>query len=254
MQRIPSRKGEIPYGSDDFWVALEAEQDMTQLAFILSQPFAQPGNVRFKQRLDDCLKDDALPQNLGKKMQSTGRDAQFELLLAAFADNAGLRPVDLAEPDVTCVLDGATVVIAAKRLKRVARLRNEIKDAAHQIKRSGRPGIIAIDETLARNEQNKALVAQLPDDWFDCIIPHWGRQTFDEHADDIRKWVKGSGVLGVVVFQYTKRLRHPSREWGLDGSSTWLQTTANAAVAHKLYKDFYAAFVSGMPNLLDLSD
>lgn len=71
---------------------------------------------------------------------------------------------------------------------------------------------------------------------------------FDENRRDIYRWVAGSGVLAVVVFDFAIRLR-PNREWGLDGMSNWLETAHADDQADQEYTVFRNAFLKGVPNL-----
>jgi hypothetical protein len=117
-------KDHLPYGDPDFWTALEAERDMQLLAFILDQDFARCDNPRFCEKVDLLLHDSVLPQH--DRGQLKGRNAQFELYLAAVGQNAGLVPVQFEEPDITCVIDGIKFVIAAKRVKHLQQLRKRV--------------------------------------------------------------------------------------------------------------------------------
>jgi hypothetical protein len=83
----------------EFEIALEADRDMQLLEYVFEQDHARsghPGLVRLLHKLTD---DSALPQD--DREQSTGRDTQFELFVAAICQAAGLIPVDYQEPDMT---------------------------------------------------------------------------------------------------------------------------------------------------------
>ena len=83
------------------------------------------------------------------RSHSKGRDAQFELFVAAVCQNAGLHPVAREEPDVTCHIEGIKFGIAAKRIKSVTNLKKHVRKAAQQIEGAGFPGMIALDTNVA---------------------------------------------------------------------------------------------------------
>lgn len=79
-----------------------------------------------------------------EKRQSSARDFQFEMLVAALFKRAGYD-VCFEEPDVVVATPLGPVGIAAKRPRSRGNLRRLIEDADDQIRRSGHDGIIAID-------------------------------------------------------------------------------------------------------------
>lgn len=76
-----------------------------------------------------------------------GRDKQFELFVAATLANRGLR-VELEEPDVGVDLSGIRVGVAAKRPRSAQGIESALRDARDQIRRTRRPGLVAIDATM----------------------------------------------------------------------------------------------------------
>src|SRR5262245_51039241 len=114
MHRALNR-GHVHCDDPDFPAALEAERDLQHLGFAFDQMHAHRDKPKFRALVKRLLKDSVLPQD--NRENSPGRDAQFELYLAAICQKAGLLPVDCAEPDVTCTVEGAKFGIAAKRLK-----------------------------------------------------------------------------------------------------------------------------------------
>ena len=162
--------------------------------------------------------------------------------------NAGLNPVTLNEPDVTCTIDGRGFCIAAKRIRSLQLLRQRIKKAANQIQGAGRPGIIGIELSLAWNPKNTPIISRLQSQMYVPISVLRANQLFDRYHTDICRWVKGRGVLAVLVFDFSIRLG-PDNQWGLDGMSTWLETTQDDEQAKADYGLFYDRFLRGVPNL-----
>lgn len=78
---------------------------------------------------------------------SIGRDTQFELFVAAVLTMGGAS-VRIAEPDLQVLYEGDEVGLAAKRVKRLNKLRRRCKDAVAQIERVGRRGFIAVNADL----------------------------------------------------------------------------------------------------------
>ncbi len=238
--------GFIPLHDPRFSTALEAERDLQQFGFIFDQLQAHHENYEFKALVNKTLKDSVLPQNDREK--SVGRNSQFHLYLAAVCQNAGLDPVTYDEPDVSCTIDGREFSIAAKRVKSLDQLDRHIKKAADQIQGAGRPGIIAIELSLAWNPKNMPIISRLQSQMYVTISVLKATQLFDRYQTDIYRWVHDHGVLAVLVFEFSIRLRQDN-QWGLDGMSAWLETTQGNEHAKADDRLFYDRFLAGVPNL-----
>lgn len=250
MQRILER-GLVPFEDHPlFTTALEAMRELQELAFVFGEAGGHLGAPKYLALVKDLLKDSVLSKSDRKK--SPGRDAQLELYLAAVCQHAGLSPVGYEEPDVTCTVDTVTFGIAAKRLKSgtASAVREHVKKAADQIKRAGHPGFIVLDLTQARNQDNQPIVSQIQSQLFEMVAAARNRQFFEEHEQDIYRWVDGSGVRGVLVLDSRVRLR-PDRQWGVDGTVCWLPTTQGDEQAGREYAAFYEGFLKGFPKLVD---
>lgn len=213
--------GFIPFKDPRFPIALEAERDLQQLGFIFDQLQSHHEDDEFKALVKKTLKDSVLPQN--DRKLSVGRNSQFHLYIAAVCQNAGLRPVTYDEPDVSCIIDGREFSIAAKRIKSLRQLKYHIKKAVKQIQGAGQPGIIAIELSLAWNPKNMPIISPLQSQMCETISVLKAKHLFDRYRTDIYQWVKGHGVLAVVVFEFSIRLRQDN-QWELYGMSTWLET------------------------------
>lgn len=112
----------------EFETAIESLRDIRLLEFVFDNLHGDTCDDAFPQLVKRTIKDSVLPQL--DLEQSPGRDAQFELYLAALCHASGLRPAVLEEPDVTCVVEGVKFGIAAKRLKSIKEIGNRIKEAA----------------------------------------------------------------------------------------------------------------------------
>jgi len=151
MKRVLDR-GYIAPEDPDFPIALESMRDQQHVGFAFDQMRAHGDHPRFREVVRRLLKDSALPQM--DREESPGRDAQLEVYLAALCQSAGMVPVDLEEPDITCHAEGVKFGIAAKRLKSLDQVRKHVKKAADQVSKSGLPGIVVLDLSLAWNREN----------------------------------------------------------------------------------------------------
>lgn len=251
MHKVLNRE-HVPFDDPDFFIALEATRDIQHLRFVFDKAHAHCNDPKFRKVVERLLNDSVLPQQDPEK--SPGRDAQFELYLAAICQNAGLLPVDYEEPDVTCTVEDTKFGIAAKRLKsrNPRQVKKHIREAADQIKKTNLPGIIAIDLSFARNQRNKPIISKLQSQWCVMIADAKNNHFFEEHELDIYRWVAGTDVLGVLVFDFTHRLL-PDRRWWLDGMMCWLPTTHDDEQAKRQYASFYEGFLRGVPHLEDLT-
>ncbi|MES2178020.1 MAG: hypothetical protein V4550_09165 [Gemmatimonadota bacterium] len=76
---------------------------------------------------------------------STPRDMQFELLIAALMTLGGISGVRMGEPDIQFKLGKRTVGVAAKRLRSPRKLVARVGDAFRQLERHGLQGMIALN-------------------------------------------------------------------------------------------------------------
>jgi hypothetical protein len=246
-------RGHVEFNDPDFETALEAERDLQHLGFVFRLMNAHRANPKFKKIVKHLLNDSVLPQ--ADCTNSPGRDAQFELYLAAICQNAGLLPVDYCEPDIVCTIDGRRFGIAAKRIKsrNIHQVEKHLRKGAKQISNQGIPGVIALDLSMAWNQENRPIISKLHSQMYPMIAQLRSHQFLDQHHQDIFSWVGGNGVLAVVIFDFSLRLR-PNNQWGLDGMTTWLSSTGEDQGMVADYQLFYRNFVRGIPNLKDLSE
>lgn len=234
-----------------FLVALESIRDMNQVRLIVDEMDTHRDNPKFCEFVQKLMNDAALPQNSGD--ETPGRDTQFELYLAAVCLRGNLLPVEYCEPDVTCVVGGKTFGIAAKRLKSLERFEERLKEAADQIHRSGLPGIIAIDWTIARNPENKPIRSGIQSQHSTWISHEKTRTFLGKFEQDIYRWVEGTGVRAILVFEYVYRVNPESTRWINDGNMCWFETTRGDPSAEQELVVFQEGFKRGMPNLVELT-
>lgn len=247
MHRVLNKPtGIIEPDNPDFDTALEAERDLQLLGFVFDQSNAHDDHSSFQSLVKRMLIDSVLPQ--GNLVQSKGRDAQFELFVAAICQSAGLVPIDYEEPDVTCTISGIKFGIAAKRVKNVSNLRNRVKKAAQQIETAQLPGIVALDTCVALNRDNERILTPMPDDQFAQLYKQALTRFLDEYHRKICHWVDGKGVRGVVFHDHQVRFE-PNGQWGLSSMTVWLPTAHDDEQANREFSSFKESYLKGLPNL-----
>jgi hypothetical protein len=244
---VPNRM--ITPDDPDLETALEAERDMQVLGLIFDQLAAQCSDSEFPRLVKTALKDSLLPQN--DRAQSKGRDAQFELFVAAVCQSAGMLPVAREEPDVTCTVEGIKFGIAAKRVKNLANLEEHVRKAADQIHKAGLPGIIALDTSTALNRENERIWAPIPDKEYGRLYKEAMRQFTAEYHDRIQDWVRRKRVRGLVIHDQQVRLP-PSGHWGLEGMTEFVCTARENQRRRREFATFEKQYVKGLPNLRHL--
>jgi hypothetical protein len=191
----------IPFEDENFMIALQAMKDLVELGFIFDQLNGAGNKDQFRKICKLMLMDSALPQN--DRINSQGRDSQFELYLAAICQKAGMRPVDYEEPDVTCHVDGEKFCIAAKRIKTDTQARGRINKAARQIKKAGLPGIIALDMSIAWNKKNIPITSQLQNRVYNQMFDVEAAKFLAKHVPWLGKNGISDKVLGIVIFKFS---------------------------------------------------
>jgi len=240
--------GTIPPNHPDFETALEADRDMQLLEYVFEQDHAKSGNPGLVRLLHKLTDDSVLPQS--NREQSRGRDTQFELFVAAICQAAGFVPVDYQEPDVICTLEGARIGIAAKRIKSESQVSKRIPKAAKQIEMSGLLGVIALDTSIGLNANNERITTPMSDEEF---VPLHGMAInyfLSCHADRIRTWVRGRGVIGIIVHDHQVRYKVDGSWWLT--SMTIRFSSAEDDTGKQLFQSFEFPYAYALPNMKQL--
>lgn len=232
-----------------FETALEAERDLQVLGFVFEQAEAHPTDVEFQRLVKKALKDSLLPNE--DRSQSKGRDAQFELFVAAICQKAGMHPVSREEPDVTCHVGDIKFGIAAKRFKNVTNLGKHVRKAADQIKKTMLPGIIALDTCVALNRNNERITTQIPEKQFGYIYSEAINRFVDDYYGNIQDWVCGKGVRGIVIHDQQVRFQ-PNGEWSLVGMTKFVNPARKNNRRKREFAMFTKQYKTGLPNVTHL--
>jgi hypothetical protein len=241
MARILSREGEIDSSDSDFLVALEAVRDAQFMAFTLAELGEPADRSMLRMRLARTVDDPPLPQD---RLDSQGRDAQFELYVGAICHRAGLEP-EFDEPDVVCTIP-QPIAIAVKRIKSLSALEGHVSRGAQQIVNSKIPGVLAIDITLALNPTNTPLWNTSNDSEFYRQRREYFRQLKPSLEKKMTRWVATTWVRGVILMD--NQVRHSgSIGWLLDGYTSPIGTVRSRPNKDAEFGRFYERFCAGMP-------
>jgi len=124
MLRILRRREIAESDDPDYPIVLESICDMYQLRLIVDTMDAHKESQEFRVAADLLRKDLVLPQD--ERKDTPGRNYQFQLYVAALCTNAGL-PTRHEEPDVTCTVEGTMFGIAAKRLRSIEAMKENVR-------------------------------------------------------------------------------------------------------------------------------
>ena len=237
--------GFVPPDAPSFETVLEAYRDVQLLEFTFDRlpAGADAETVAIVRRL---LRDSVLPE--AGKADSSGRDAQVELFVAAVCRGAGLLYVMHAEPDVRCSFHGKPFGIAVKRIKTHKRFVDRVHEGAKQVMKAGLAGIVAVDTSLALNPNNERVRTKLPDDEF---VRLW-RQALTSftatHHAKLLEAARVQGMLGVLVIDHQVRYT-PSDSWALEMMTWRIPTVQYNQRRQRQFDTFVDKYLHGLPNL-----
>lgn len=229
-------------------IALEGERDIQLLAFAFDQLAQAEPTDEYLGLLKKLVSDSVLPQD--DRDNSPGRDAAFEIYVAAVCRAARLLPVAFEEPDVTCTLDDKKYAFAAKRLKNLLNLRKRVSKAAKQIDRARLPGVIVLDVGLAFNPSNHR-IRRMHDSIFAADYQANFRATWGEYNSDIQKTIARANVLGLVVHDY--HIRQQDDGWQLAGMTIRVPAEGRTVSEQRLFERLSTLYTYGLPNQSDAS-
>ena len=125
---------------------LQTLMEFAQLKTIIKAAVASPNRAAWEGQLRRLVSGPSAPAPGSK--HSPAHDFQFESFVAAVCELSGYE-IGFAEPDVVVRDDSCAFGIAAKRPSSKRRIEKNCRKAANQIRRSGLPGLIALDITRA---------------------------------------------------------------------------------------------------------
>ncbi|AOJ62949.1 hypothetical protein WJ32_11045 [Burkholderia ubonensis] len=151
-------------------------------------------------RAELAVTKDSLIPNPGK---SPGRDALFELFVAATLHAAGLAPSIIPEGpqptvDMRAALDNFLFAVEVKRVT-IGQVEKAIRKACRQIKSGNLPGIIALDLTYELALRYQAGAAIEYDTGLERFL-RFANQRAEQVAADASQWVGKNPVFGLLIF------------------------------------------------------
>lgn len=235
----------------DLWeLAIQAYRDVSEYWYVIEvfgdQLLESPLKGVFVRSLDDAV----LPAHSGQ--ETAGRDAQFELFVAAIATRAGL----IAEPTIDGGADWIlrspvkTWALEAKRLKSRSKVRTRIRKAAKQIQARKVGGVVAVDLSLEAQEGYLQSHVGLADE---VLAEKWVART-RVLLDDLGKWVQGYDVGFVLMHACIVR---PARrdgngvdhEWSLVSFWDKVDVVRHGSPAWTHYSELWSLFETALPQI-----
>ena len=131
-------------------------------------------------------------------------------------------------------------------------LRRRVKEGIKQIPQRNGPGIVAIDVTIARNPKNQPITSRLQSQLSGLVVDAKSQRFFEKYEKDICRWVIGTGVRAILVFEFTLRISPDGNRWIHEGTMFWFLTTHDEQEERELVS-FERGFLRHMPNLEDLT-
>ncbi len=239
-----SSRGLISEDMPNFQIARETLRDLTILEFYFDKVKGYPNDDEQKSKLKEIVSGTTLPQDSGAN--TSARNAQSELFVFAVCMNAGLKP-DFQEPDVTCKLDGKKYGIAVKRIKNLGQLEKRVNEGANQVKRTGLPGFVSIDVTMAMNPGNKSIFTN------ECeskVKEYWVgefRKMVNKYYSNLCQRTSDKNVLGIFLHEHCP-VRF-GKEYNLRSMTYGVSTACNEAEKAE-WEKFKDVFLHGLPNLI----
>lgn len=247
MHRVCTNSaGFIQPNDPEYETALEAVRDLQVLAFVFEQADIHSTDDEFQRLVKNALNDSLLPQE--DRNNSNGRDSQFELFVAAICQNAGMLPILREEPDVTCHAGDIKFAIAAKRIKNVARLEKHVRKAANQIKKTGLPGIIVLETSLALNLNNRRLTIPIPDEIFGPLYSEAINCFVKGFYDKIQQWINKKNVRGIIIHDQQVRFQS-NGDWSLEGITKFINPARKNNCRKRDFAIFRKQYKAGLPNV-----
>ena len=184
---------------------VQAMKDLQEFWFIVHSIGDRLLEPAYLAVLGRAVSDAVLPDP--DRNDSPGRDAQFELLLAAFGEQASLvvEPGTGRGPDLIISSPARKCAVEVKRIKNFDRMPSRVSAAADQIKASGLGGIIAIDISMALGPEEHQVAPGTTDEQIQEAQTRRGRDFKLRHLPVLAERVRGRSVGLIVVHDYVLR-------------------------------------------------
>ena len=229
--------------SNDFPKASQGFLDIQLMHFILDQ---LPLNDREEwiNRLRKAIDDKATVVEQ-PTAHSPARDAQFELYVAAVLFKSGIFHCFDEKPDIHSQFNSRLWGVACKRLKSPQRLEQAIRAARKQILSSGLPGVIALDLSVALNQENKVIGPQLDQHTINKRLHAAMRGFMDTYIDSIHSWVNTTWVRGLIL-TYHSVMDEGEMGWILDSRTFSVPLSRENVRRREEFREYANIFTKGL--------
>jgi hypothetical protein len=252
-QLIVKSKGIIENSHPHWRTFVQSLKDLQEYWFVIQVLGERLLQSPLLDRLVNSMSDSTLPTD--SRASSPGRDAQFELFMAAIGARAGLevdRPGD-ARADWIMAAPTGRWSLEAKRIKSFKKIEAHVRKAARQIVTSHVGGVIALDISLAVNPSSAPLRAFMPDSELEKWHARGTNALVNETLHPIAQWI-GAANVGFVLLHYF--VIRPAQDdggrkgpWGLIGLWSKVDTITCNCSGRERYDDLWHLFQAALPNL-----
>lgn len=195
---LDSRGRLIPPSDENWPIARMAMKDIQEIAFIHEILGDRLLDGDFRDCLNLMLQDSTSPD--GRSTQTPGRDAQWELLLAAIAVRSGMEVSRFGDalPDWDVRCGKQRWAIEAKRCKEWDSIEPRIRKAGSQIQKSQIPGVILLDMSFG----DGGTLGQLPYGTSETELDKAFERAGDHYAGkllpQIHEWLVSKPSVGAI--------------------------------------------------------
>ncbi len=232
---------------------IQGLKDIQEYWFIIEILKEQLLETPFIEQFKLSLQDPSLPKD--SKDFTPGRDAQFELFIAAIAWRAGftVKRLGARKADWGLTASSSNWSLEAKRIKSLNKMEKHIRKAGKQITASKTGGVIAMDISLAVNPSCAPLPTFVSDDDIeeahsmrtDCFVR--------DYLPSIRDWI-GSKSVGFLLFHESVIVPASGvtpagySPWALNGLWHKVDLLSPGSTNKGHYDDLWSLFKIALPN------
>jgi hypothetical protein len=196
IRRVRQNAGKVvPKGDKDHHHLAHAMKDLQEFWYIATVLGEEAAGPPYIDVLERSLRDPVLQEDTGEDTQ--GRDAQFELFIAALGRRAHLKVArEDSGPDWLFSSVTRTWSVEAKRVKEWNSFEGTVRKARRQIRESNVGGVIIIDTSMADDRGLPITPGPLvnPQQLLDGYS-QWFR---DNHLQRVRSWI-GTAPVGKLI-------------------------------------------------------
>lgn len=223
---IPSENPNFPY-------VTQSLKDLLEIRIVWSILDPTPDDPLTWSRVIQTFDGAILTSEAGK--HDAARDSQFELLVQAILCRSGLDPTPIPKvvgrrtPEFRCAFGDRAFSIEAKRIKKLGRFDDRVREGCGQISDYGLPGFLMLDMSEAFTPGDKTLLILNPpsEEEMRAALTRKFNAFWERHRRISMKRADGCGVLGMIVFDHAIVQLGPAND---RGAAQWQVLTTRDAV------------------------